>query len=336
MNEPLLQVTGLKKYFFEGNDNLLRDLQRKRIILRAVDGVDLRVGKEESIGIVGESGSGKSTLGRTILRLYEPTEGKIIFAGQDISHLSGEKLRPYRKRMQLVLQNPYSSLNPRHRVKEILMDAMSYHRLDDINSRTKRVIEAVGLKQEHGERYPHELSGGQRQRVAIARAICVEPEFIVLDEVTSSLDVSIQAQIINLLLELKEKFRLSYLFISHDLAVVKHICDKVAVMYLGKIAEEAETDSIFVDTYHPYTLALISSIPSPDIATQWKPTLLPVDVQGSSQIPNGCRFHPRCPYAFDRCKIEEPELSSRGTTHSVACHLYDTQGVILSKLRRSA
>jgi oligopeptide/dipeptide ABC transporter ATP-binding protein len=332
-----MQVVGLKKYFYESTGSLLDYLKRKKTVLKAVDGVDLKVNKEESLGIVGESGCGKSTLGRTILRLYEPTEGRIVFQGKDITHLGKEDLRHYRKSMQLVLQNPYSSLNPRKRVKQILKEVMEYHGFDDCERRAKDVLINVGLKPEHGERYPHELSGGQRQRVAIARAISIEPEFIVLDEVTSSLDVSVQAQIINLLLDLKRKFGLSYLFISHDLAVVKHICDRVAVMYLGKIVESGSIDSIFVDTLHPYAQALVSSIPSPEMTKEWKPTLLPGELQPTIGIPSGCRFHPRCPYAFDRCMGEEPELSDRSTAHLVACHLYDTKnaGLIRTKLEKA-
>lgn len=322
MNAPLLQVLGLKKYFFEGAGNFIDNLRRRKTILKAVDGVDLTLRKGESIGIVGESGCGKSTLGRTILRLYEPTEGRIIFSGQEISSLGKDQLRHYRKRMQLVLQNPYSSLNPRKRVKEILKDAIEYHGLDDSETRTKQALEDTGLKADHADRYPHELSGGQRQRVAIARAISVEPEFIVLDEVTSSLDVSVQAQIINLLIDLKAKLNLSYLFISHDLAVVKHICDNVAVMYVGRIVEEGIASSIFANSLHPYTQALVSSIPSLDSETEWKPTLRSTEVQKISEIPTGCRFNPRCPFVFDRCKIEEPMLSAQTTGHPVACHLY--------------
>ncbi len=318
----MIEVEGLKKYFYESPHTVIDYLRRKKVVLKAVDGVDLQVKKEESLGIVGESGCGKSTLGRTILRLHEPTGGRILFRGKDITHLPTKELRSYRKNMQLVLQNPYSSLNPRKRVKQMLKEVIDYHGLDDGENRVKNVIAEVGLKPEHGERYPHGLSGGQRQRVAIARAIAIEPEFIVLDEVTSSLDVSVQAQIINLLIDLKRKFGLSYLFISHDLAVVKHICDRVAVMYLGKIVESTSADSIFSDTLHPYTKALVSSIPSPETETEWKPTLLPGELQSVSNTPTGCRFHPRCPYVFDRCVSEEPELAGRGNEHLVACHLY--------------
>jgi len=293
-------------------------------MLKAVDGVDLTINKGESVGVVGESGCGKSTLGRTILRLYEPDDGKIIFKGHDISHIRGNELRRFRKDMQLVLQNPYSSLNPRKTIENILTDAMSYHGIGDARRRVKDLLFLVGLKPDHAERYPHELSGGQRQRVAIARAISFEPEFIVLDEITSALDVSVQAQIINLLLNLKEKLGLSYLFISHDLAVVKHICDRVAVMYLGRVVEEAPVESFFRETLHPYSQALVSSIPSPEAEIAWEPALLSGEPGSSSQIPSGCRFNPRCPRVFDRCRKEDPKLSLERVDHFVACHLYTT------------
>jgi ABC-type oligopeptide transport system ATPase subunit len=272
--EPIIQTISLEKHFVERRS--AGDLfHRRRRLLKAVDGVAIRINKGESVGVVGESGCGKSTLGRTILRLYEPDNGQVIFKGQDISHIKGKELRRFRKEMQLVLQNPYSSLNPRKTVRSILIDAMSYHGIQDAAVRIRDLVALVGFKLEHLDRYPHELSGGERQRVAIARAISIEPDFVVLDEVTSSLDVSVQAQIINLLVDLKEKFELSYLFISHDLAVVKHICDRIAVMYLGRIVEEALVDSFFKKTLHPYSKALVSSIPSPEVEVQWNPTLLP-------------------------------------------------------------
>jgi oligopeptide transport system ATP-binding protein len=323
MTETLLEVTGLKKYFY-GNTGKVQDFfLRKHTVVRAVDGVDLKINKGESFGIVGESGCGKSTLGRTILRLFEPTEGKIVFQGTDITNLSHKDMRQFRKNMQLVLQNPYSSLNPRKKIKNIIGETLEFHGFSDSKDKTQRVLEEVGLKPEFANRYPHELSGGQRQRVAIARAISIQPEFVVLDEVTSSLDVSVQAQIINLLLELKDKLGLSYLFISHDLAIVRHICDKVAVMYLGKIVEEASSGSIFSDTLHPYTKSLVSSIPSPEVDSDWKPSLPKSELETSfANVIQGCRFNPRCPYVFDRCKVEEPELSARSTLHPVSCHLY--------------
>jgi oligopeptide/dipeptide ABC transporter ATP-binding protein len=331
MSEPLLEVTDLKKYFQAGTGGVSGFFRRRKNLVRAVDDVSLEIGNGESLGIVGESGCGKSTLGKTILRLTEPTEGKIIFQGTDITNLSLNEMRRFRKNMQLVLQNPYSSLNPRKKVKSIIGETLEFHGFDNRAERTRKVLEQVGLKPEFGERYPHEMSGGQRQRVAIARAICVEPKLVVLDEVTSSLDVSIQGQIINLLLELKASLSLSYLFISHDLAIVKHICDRVGVMYLGKIVEEAEADSIFSKTLHPYTQSLVSSIPSPEVDSDWKPTLPKTDIEDSLvSITNGncCRFNPRCPYAFDRCRVEEPELSSKGVDHPVSCHIYSSGKMI--------
>ncbi|HZW56484.1 MAG TPA: ABC transporter ATP-binding protein [Nitrososphaerales archaeon] len=322
----LLEVVGLKKHFQGGTGKFQDFFLRKHTTVKALDGVDLRINKGESFGIVGESGCGKSTLGRTVLRLLDPTEGKIVFKGTDITNIPQKEMRNFRKNMQLVLQNPYSSLNPRKKIKDIISETLGFHGFDDRTERTKRVIQEVGLKLEHLERYPHELSGGQRQRVAIARAISIEPEFVVLDEVTSSLDVSVQAQIINLLLELKEKLGLSYMFISHDLAIVKHMCDKVAVMYLGKIVEEADAQSIFSDTLHPYTKSLVSSIPSPEVESDWKPTLPRTEIETSLTTISGCRFNPRCPFVFERCKVEEPELSSRGSSHAVSCHLYHSGG----------
>lgn len=321
---PLLEVRGLKKHFQGGTGKFQDFFLRKHTTVKALDGVDLKINKGESFGIVGESGCGKSTLGRTVLRLLDPTEGMIIFKGADITNIPQKEMRTFRKNMQLVLQNPYSSLNPRKKVKDIISETLAFHGFsEDRSERTKRVIQEVGLKLEHLERYPHELSGGQRQRVAIARAISIEPEFVVLDEVTSSLDVSVQAQIINLLLELKEKLGLSYMFISHDLAIVKHMCDRVAVMYLGKIVEEADSHSIFSDTLHPYTQSLVSSIPSPEVESDWKPTLPRTEFEASlANVVSGCRFNPRCPFAFERCRVEEPELKSRSSRHAVSCHLY--------------
>jgi oligopeptide/dipeptide ABC transporter ATP-binding protein len=322
LSENLVEVQGLKKYFYTNTGRFQDFFLRKRNVVKAVDGVGLQIGKGESFGIVGESGCGKSTLGRTLLRLFEPTEGKIFFQGKEITNISQSEMRTYRKNMQLVLQNPYSSLNPRKRVRNILSETLEFHGFKDTNEKSMRVLELVGLEPEFGERYPHEMSGGQRQRVAIARAICIEPELVVLDEVTSSLDVSVQGQIINLLIDLKDKLGLSYLFISHDLAIVRHICDQVGVMYLGKIVEEAPSDSIFSKTLHPYTQSLVSSIPSPEVDSEWNPTLPKTELESSLGEIAGCRFNPRCAYAFDKCKIEEPKLSTKGADHPVSCHLY--------------
>jgi oligopeptide transport system ATP-binding protein len=322
LSDALLEVRGLKKYFSSGTGKLQDYFLRKRVVIKAVDGVDLNIQRGESLGVVGESGCGKSTLGRTVLRLYEPTTGKIFFQGNDITNLPRKNLQKYRKNMQLVLQNPYSSLNPRKKIKDIIGETLAFHGFSEKAEQTSRVLELVGLKKEYGERYPHQMSGGQRQRVAIARAISVQPELLVLDEVTSSLDVSIQGQIINLLIDLKDQLRLSYLFISHDLAIVKHICDRVCVMYLGKIVEEGSAESIFSKTLHPYSQSLVSSIPSPEVDAAWNPTLPTKEMESFEDIV-GCRFNPRCPYVFDKCKKDEPPLTtSVAADHPVACHLY--------------
>lgn len=324
MTETLIEAAGLRKYFSESTGKFQDSLLRRKSLVKAVDGVDLRIDRGESLGIVGESGCGKSTLGRTLLRLYEPTEGRISFRGSDLTHLSQKEMRPYRKKMQLVLQNPYSSLNPRRKVGEIISDTLAFHGLSKREAETKtlQVLREVGLKDSHVSNYPHEMSGGQRQRVAIARAISLEPEFVILDEVTSSLDVSIQAQIVNLLLDLKDRLGLSYLFISHDLAVVRHICDRVSIMYLGKVVETADSSEIFSTTLHPYTQALVSSIPPPEVNRGWNPKLPKAEIETSISEIQGCKFNPRCPYVMERCKVEEPVLSAMNTPHPVSCHLY--------------
>jgi peptide/nickel transport system ATP-binding protein len=296
-----------------------------------VDGVSFEIRKRETLGLVGESGCGKTTTGRTLLRLMEPTSGEAIFNGAPIFQLQGEELRKIRKQMQIIFQDPYGSLNPRMTVGGIVMEGMVAH---DLYSRPERVdkamrlLERVGLERDHFYRYPHEFSGGQRQRIGIARALAVEPEFIVCDEPVSALDVSIQAQIINLLTDLKGEFGLSYLFVAHDLSVVEHISDRVAVMYLGRIVEQAPTEAIFSNPLHPYTQALLSSVPSMEPGERKKRQTLPGDVPSPLHPPSGCAFHPRCPEAMEVCRKETPPMIGKDGERVVSCHLYsiDTAG----------
>jgi peptide/nickel transport system ATP-binding protein len=318
---PLMQVERLSKYF-----SVKKGVFGRQHILRAVDGVSLYVRHAETLGLVGESGCGKSTLGRTVLKLLEPTYGRILFEDRDITPLSQRQLRPLRRRMQIIFQDPYSSLNPRMTVGSIVGEALRVHRLvrsrSEEEARVEALIKRVGLRPEAMHRYPHEFSGGQRQRVGIARALAVEPNFIVCDEPISALDVSIQAQIVNLLLDLQDEFKLSYLFISHDLKVVEYVSHRVAVMYLGKLVEVAPAGSLFEKRYHPYTRALLSAIPVPDPARRRLRVLLEGDVPSPIAPPPGCTFHPRCPRAEKgKCDVETPPLEElvKGSHHRVAC-----------------
>jgi oligopeptide/dipeptide ABC transporter ATP-binding protein len=318
-NGALVELKGLVKYF------PLRAgmLSRSKQAVRAVDGVDLTVAEGKTVGLVGESGCGKSTLGRTLLRLLDPTGGSIFFRGRDITHIGGGELRAIRKEMQIIFQDPYSSLNPRMTVGSIVGEALAIHKLGKRSERTGRVqalLEEVGLHSEAYNRYPHEFSGGQRQRIGIARALAVEPRFIVCDEPVSALDVSIQAQILNLLMELQERRQLTYLFISHDLRVVEHIADRVAVMYLGKIVELAPTALVYQDPLHPYTIALLSAVPIPDPERHRHRILLPGDVPSPINPPPGCPFHPRCPYVTEICRTVPPPLVEHAPDHIAACH----------------
>lgn len=319
MSQPLLEVRGLKKYFpvktgFWGREK----------VVRAVDGVHLTVYPGETLSIVGESGCGKSTTGRCILRLIEPTEGEILFQGRDIRALNAAGLRAARRDMQLVFQDPFASLNPRKTVGQILQDPLIVHGIGTPAERRKRVeemIEIVGLTRQHLDRFPHEFSGGQRQRIGIARALILRPKLVVADEPVSALDVSIQAQILNLLKDLQREFQLTYLFISHDLSVVRHISDRVAVMYLGKVVEVADKTALYERPTHPYTQALLSAVPVPDPTREVNRIILEGDLPSPANPPSGCQFHPRCRHCMEVCRTTVPPLKEAEPGHLVACHL---------------
>ncbi|MBI3456408.1 MAG: ABC transporter ATP-binding protein [Candidatus Rokubacteria bacterium] len=290
--------------------------------LRAVDGVSLAIGRQETLGLVGESGSGKTTFGRTILRLIEPTSGRILLDGHDVTRLPQAAFRPLRRRIQIVFQNPYASLNPRKSVRQIIRQPLGVHRAPGDHERIlMHLLDRVGLPPDAARRYPHEFSGGQRQRIAIARALALRPDLVVADEITSGLDVSVKLRVLGLLRELQAEFHVAYLFISHDLAVVRQIADRVAVMYLGQIVEEASTASLFEQPLHPYTQILHGSVPVPDPATAWRPPALAGEPPSPIEIPAGCRFHPRCPFVEARCRTEVPALRELSPGHRVACHL---------------
>ncbi len=316
---PILSVKDLKMHFPVKEGILLRAAKYNK----AVDGVSLDIMPGETLGLVGESGCGKSTLGRCIARLYEPTDGTVSFEGTDITHMKGRALRPYRQNIQMIFQDPMESLNARHTVGDILEEPFIVQTIGDKASRAKRVrelLDIVGLPARSITRYPFEFSGGQRQRIGIARSIALNPRLIICDEPVSALDVSIQSQILNLLVDLQKEFNLAYLFIAHDLAVVKHISDRIAIMYLGKIVEKGTGDSIYHAQQHPYTQSLISAIPVPDPHREVKRQIISGDVPSPINPPSGCSFHPRCPHVMDRCKVETPELRTRNP-NLVACHL---------------
>jgi oligopeptide transport system ATP-binding protein len=320
-NGALLKVRNLKKYF------PVRGGLFSKVIgyVQAVDGVSFDIKRGETLGLVGESGCGKTTAGRTILRLLEPTAGEVTFEGENIFKLDQEKLRKTRRNVQIIFQDPFGSLNPRMTVGDIVGESLIIHRIaknkKEKEEKVKDLLETVGLNAGHVRRYPHEFSGGQRQRIGVARALALNPKLVVCDEPVSALDVSIQAQVINLLENLQEQFKLTYLFIAHDLSVVKHISDRVAVMYLGKIVELASTLNLYDNPQHPYTEALLSAVPIPDPTLKRQRIVLEGDVPSPFKPPTGCRFHPRCKYTKPICRQEEPELVDIGNEHYVACHL---------------
>jgi oligopeptide transport system ATP-binding protein len=319
---PLLEVKGLRMHF-----PITEGIVRRRVIgeVKAVDGVDFSVRRGETMGLVGESGCGKTTTGRCILRLEQPTDGQILYDGVDLAGLQRKDLLTLRRRIQVIFQDPYSSLNPRMKVGEIVGEPMKVHGIEPKAglraTKVRELLSVCGLNAAFADRYPHEMSGGQRQRVGIARALALQPEFIICDEPVSALDVSIQAQVVNLLEDLRERFGLTYLFIAHDLSVVRHLCQRVAVMYLGRIVELADSDELFDNPQHPYTKALLAAVPVPDPTVEAARSFQPVQGEVPSPInpPSGCVFHPRCPIAVDGCKQARPELRELRPGHFVAC-----------------
>ncbi len=323
--EPLLKIRDLKMHFPVYRGVFIR---REVNRVRAVDGLSFDIRQGETLGLVGESGCGKSTTGRAIIQLYRPTDGEVIFDGDDLCKLDEDKLHPLRRDLQMIFQDPYASLNPRMTVGDIIAEPLRVHKLAKGKERRERVqelMDIVGLDPRFIRRYPHEFSGGQRQRIGIARALACEPRFIVCDEPISALDVSIQAQIMNLMEDLQQQFDLTFLFIAHDLAAVRHISDRIAVMYLGRLAELADGESIYTNPLHPYTEALMSAVPIPDPEIERERTqiVLEGDVPSPLNPPTGCVFHTRCPYAWERCKMETPEFQEAEPGHQVACHLLD-------------
>ncbi|HEY1881743.1 MAG TPA: dipeptide ABC transporter ATP-binding protein [Candidatus Cybelea sp.] len=326
-NGSLIEVKDLFKYF-----PIHAGLMSRHVAdVRAVDGVSFRIEEGETLGLVGESGSGKTTIGRLLLRLLPATKGEIIFESRDVLAMNRNEIRRLRRSIQIIFQDPFASLNPRMSIGEIIAEPLRIHGIASgkaVDERVQELLSLVGLQPYHANRYPHEFSGGQRQRVGVARALAVDPRFIVCDEPVSALDVSIQAQVINLLEDLQKKFKLTYLFIAHDLSVVRHISTRVAVMYVGKIVELADRDALYERPMHPYTQALLSAIPIPDpvLEKRRKRIVLTGDIPSPVNPPPGCRFHTRCPVAFERCKIEEPPLREYAPGHFAACHWVEEHG----------
>lgn len=324
-DEKLLEIKNLKKYFPVKEGVFRRTVAH----VKAVDDISFHIKRGETLGLVGESGCGKSTAGRTILRLLEATAGEVWFEGKNLVELGKTELREMRKEMQIIFQDPYASLNPRMTVSDIVGEPIDIHNLasskKERNERVADILDTVGLGPEYMKRYPHEFSGGQRQRIGVARALAVDPSLIIADEPVSALDVSIQAQVINLMQDLQKDFDLTYLFIAHDLSVVKHISDRVAVMYLGKLVEVADKKVLFNDPKHPYTQSLLSAIPVADPTYETERIILEGDVPSPVDPPPGCRFHPRCPYAMDICSEVEPEFKDYGEEHFAACHLLEQE-----------
>lgn len=321
MTEVLLEVNQLKKYFPVSGGLF----GRKQGDVKAVDDISFFVNKGETLGLVGESGCGKSTTGRMLMRLIEPTEGKVVFEGKDLTALNSAEMRKMRKEMQMVFQDPFASLNPRHTVEQILEEPLIVHGIGNKEERKRRVremLEVVGLSSYHAKRYPHQFSGGQRQRIGIARALMTKPKLIIADEPVSALDVSIQSQVLNLLEDLQKEFQLTYIFIAHDLGVVKHISDRVGVMYLGRLVEITTSDQLYDKPLHPYTKALLGAVPIPDPALKKDRELLTGDIPSPQNPPTGCAFHTRCKECMEICKTERPQLKEIEPGHFAACHLY--------------
>ena len=322
-SKTLVDVRDLKMHF-----PLTQGLFRQRVIgyVRAVDGVSFSIERGQTLGLVGESGSGKTTIGRTIVRLYKPTAGQILFGDKDLAKMDGEELRLARQRVQMIFQDPFASLNPRFTIGSLIAEPMHIYKVassSEIRERTSELLRVVGLRPEYIDRYPHEFSGGQRQRIAVARALSINPEFVIADEPVSALDVSIRAQVLNLLQRLQKQFNLTYLFVSHDLSVVRHVADRIAVMYLGRIVELADRDELYAAPKHPYTKALLSAVPIPDpqIEKRRQRIILSGDLPSPINIPSGCRFHTRCPMAQEICREVEPVYEAKeGREHFAACH----------------
>jgi peptide/nickel transport system ATP-binding protein len=325
----LVEVTNLTKYFPVQTSFLESMISRKKDYVRAVDGVSFAIKPEEIFGLVGESGSGKTTTGRLLVRLTEPTSGEVTFDGESVARLSSAQLRHFRRRAQIIFQDPTAALNPRMRIGQAIKNALDIHGIGSSTERkqaTLRMLERVGLTpvEVFYDKYPHQISGGQRQRVVIGRAMVLNPQFVVADEPIAMVDVSIRAQILDLMLSLKKEFGLTYVFITHDLATANYFCDRIAIMYLGKIAEVGLRDEVFKSPKHPYTVALMSAIPVPDPKHKAQKQIPRGEIPSPINPPSGCRFHPRCPYAFDRCSKEEPKMTKLSDTHYVACHLFNS------------